>query len=196
MLGHSQPKLLPVVSAVFVSFCCAVSVFAQMAGISESESQTNLGGNNSIIGTVFGPSGRPLEQRVRIRLSTMTRGDRNFTTNENGAFAFRGLTSGSYTITIDKEPDYKPSITSVDVVQLRGGGGPPTPTVVTVNIRLEYKDREKPGVINAELAAVPEKARTHYKNGVEESKKGNREAAIAEFKLAIEENPTFPMAII
>ncbi len=191
---HSPTRQVRFVVAVCLSFCFAGSVFAQISGISDSESQTDLGGNNSIIGTVFGPSGLPLRQRVRIRLSTMTRGDRNFTTNENGAFAFRGLTRGSYTITIDKEPDYKPFTTSVDVVQLRGAGGPPTPTVVTVNIRLDYKDREKAGVINAELASVPEKARAHYKEGIEESNNGNREAAIEEFKLAIAEHPYFTMA--
>jgi len=194
MLVHShvrRPHLI--VSVVSLLFCLASSAFSQISSISDNESQTNLGGNNSIIGTVFGPSGRPLQQRVRIRLSTMTRGDRVFSTNENGAFAFRGLPSGSYTITIEKEVEYKPYTTSVDVLQT-GGGGRPTPTVVTVNIRLEYKDRNKVGIINAELLSVPEKARIHYTRGLEESQKGNREAAIEEFKQAIAEHPSFAIA--
>lgn len=182
-----------VISAVFLLFCFVSPVFSQISTISDSASQTNLGGNNSIIGTVFGPSGRPLQQRVSIRLSTMTRGDRIFTTNENGAFAFRGLPSGSYTITIDRELEYKPYTTSVDVLQT-GGGGRPTPTVVTVNIRLEYKDRNKVGIVNAELLTVPEKARIHYDKGLQESQKGNRETAIEEFKRAISEHPSFTMA--
>jgi tetratricopeptide (TPR) repeat protein len=123
----------------------------------------------------------------------MTRGDRVFTTNENGAFAFRGLTSGSYTITIDREVEYRPYTTSVDVIQTRGGGRP-TPTVVTVNIRLEYKDRNKVGIVDAELLSVPQKARTHYDKGIEQSQRGNREAAIEEFKQAIAEHPSFTMA--
>jgi Flp pilus assembly protein TadD len=193
---RSPARLQHLVNAgVYVLFCSCVaaSVFAQISGITDSQSQTNLGGNNSIIGTVFSPSGRPLQQRVSIRLSTMTRGDRVFTTNENGAFAFRGLPSGSYTITIDREVEYKPYTTSVDVLQT-GGGGRPTPTVVTVNIRLEYKDRNKVAVVNAELLSVPEKARNHYHKGMEESEKGNRETAIEEFKQAIAEYPSFTMA--
>lgn len=182
-----------VISVVYLLFCFASPVFSQVSTISDSASQTNLGGNNSIIGTVFGPSGRPLQQRVSIRLSTMTRGDRVFTTNENGAFAFRGVPSGSYTITIDREMEYKPYTTSVDVLQT-GGGSRPTPTVVTVNIRLEYKDRNKVGIVNAELLSVPEKARIHYEKGLEESQKGNREAAIEEFKQAIAQYPSFTMA--
>jgi Flp pilus assembly protein TadD len=124
----------------------------------------------------------------------MTRGDRVFTTNENGAFAFRGLPSGSYTITIDREVEYKPFSTSVDVLQPPSGGGRPTPTIVTVNIRLEYKDRTKVGVVSAELLSVPPKARIHYDKGIEHSQKGNREEAIEEFKQAIAEHPTFTMA--
>lgn len=193
MLVRSHARWQHLVIAVVCLFCLASTVFSQISGISDSESQTNLGGNNSIIGTVFGPSGRPLEQRVRIRLSTMTRGDRVFTSNEKGAFAFRGLPSGSYTITIDREVEYKPYTTSVDVVQIRGGGNP-TPTVVTLNIRLEYKDRNKAGIVDSTLLSIPEKARTHYSNGIEESKKGNRQAAIEEFKQAIAEHPSFTLA--
>ena len=181
------------VAVVYLLFCLAPSVFCQISGIPDSASQTNLGGNNSIIGTVFGPSGRPLQQRVRIRLSTMTRGDHVFTTNENGAFAFRGLPGGSYTLSIDREQEYKSYTTSVDVLQTSSGGRP-TPTVVTVNIRLEYKDRTKAGIVDAELLSVPPKARTHYRKGIEEAEKGNREAAVEEFKQAIEDHPSFVMA--
>jgi Flp pilus assembly protein TadD len=194
MLVHSRARLrLAIVAGVYLLFCLPAAVFSQISGISDSESQTNLGGNNSIIGTVFAPSGRPLQQRVRIRLSTMTRGDRVFSTNDNGAFAFRGLPGGSYTITIDREADYKPYTTSVDVIQ-NSGGGRPTPTVVTVNIRLEYKDRNKVSLVSAELLSVPAKARVHYEKGIVHSQKGNREAAIEEFKRAITEHPSFTMA--
>lgn len=196
MLARLPARLQRLVNAgVYLScyLCLAPLVFAQISGIPDSQSQTSLGGNNSIIGTVFHPSGRPLQQRVRIRLSTMTRGDRVFTTNENGAFAFRGLPSGSYKITIDREVEYKPYTTSVDILQT-GGGGRPTPTFVTVNIRLEYKGRNKAGIVSAEFLSIPEKARIHYHKGTENSKKGNREAAIEEFKQAIAEHSSFTMA--
>lgn len=192
MLVHSLPKWRHSVVAVSLSLLFAGSVFAQISTISDSESQTGLGGMNSIVGTVFAPSGRPLESRVRIRLSTMTRGDRIFTTNQNGNFAFRGLPSGSYTISIEKEAEYKPFSQSVDVMQFRGA---PAQTY-TLNIRLEYKDRveAKPGVINAEFANVPKNALANYNNAIEQAKTGDRPGAIEKLKLAIAEYPSFTQA--
>ncbi|HZI59256.1 MAG TPA: tetratricopeptide repeat protein [Pyrinomonadaceae bacterium] len=147
---------------------------------------------NSIVGMVFAPSGRPLETRVRIRLSTMTRGDRIFTTNNNGAFAFRGLPTGSYTIAIDKEADYKPFSTSIDIIQLRGS---PAQTQ-TLNIRLEFKDRGevKPAVVNAEFLNVPKKALAYYKTAMGHIEKRDRAGAIDNLKLAITEYPSFTAA--
>ena len=193
MLAHSRLRWQHFAVAVLLCLFFSSSVCAQISNISDSESQTGLGGINSIVGTVFAPSGRPLESRIRIRLSTMTRGERNFTTNQNGSFAFRGLPAGSYTIVIDKEPDYKPVSQSVDIIQFRGDRNAQT---YTVNIRLEFKDRTRvePAVVNAEFANVPQKAMTHYNQAMELSKANNREGAIAEFKLAIAEHPAFVQA--
>jgi tetratricopeptide (TPR) repeat protein len=122
----------------------------------------------------------------------MTRGDRTFTTNQNGSFAFRGLPAGTYTITIDKEVEYKPISQNVDIIQFRGM---PAQTY-TVNIRLQFKDRTvaKPAVLNAEFANIPKKALTHYNAAIELGKNNDREGAIAELKLAIAEHPTFTQA--
>lgn len=192
MQAHSHPRLSFLVIAVLIILCLVVSTQAQISTISDSESQTGLGGMNSIVGTVFAPSGRPLESRVRIRLQTMTRGDRIFTTNQNGAFAFRGLPGGSYTVVIDKETDYKPFTTTVDIVQFRGS---PAQTY-TLNIRLEFKEHgeTKPAVVSAEFLNVPKKAMAHYEAAMERAKAGDRPAAIEELKLAIAEYPSFTAA--
>jgi tetratricopeptide (TPR) repeat protein len=123
----------------------------------------------------------------------MTRGDRISTTNENGNFAFRGLPTGSYTISIEKEADYKPYSTSVDVRQFRGG----PPQVFTLNIQLEFKDRvepPKPAVLRAEFANVPKKALAYYDNAFEQAKKSDYLGAIEQLKLAIAEYPSFTLA--
>lgn len=190
---HSHSKWQHFAVGVVLSLCLAGSVSAQISSISDSESQTNLGGNNSIVGTVFAPSGRPAESRVRIKLSTMTRGDRYFTANQNGNFAFRGLPPGSYTVIIDKEVDFKPVAQTVDIIQFRNS---PAQTY-TVNIRLEFKERTetpKPAVVNAELLNVPKKALTHYESAMELAKKNEHQGAIDELKRAIAEHPTFTQA--
>jgi Flp pilus assembly protein TadD len=191
MLVQSNLKSRHFVGALLLALCFVGSALAQTSTISDSESQTGLGGMNSIIGTVFAPSGRPLESRVRIRLATMTRGDRIFTTNQNGNFAFRGLPSGSYTIIIDKEAEYKAVSQTVDVMQFRGA----PPQTYTLNIRLEFKDRvePKPAVLNAEFANIPKKALAHYNTALELAKT-DRLKAIEELKLAITEYPSFTQA--
>jgi tetratricopeptide (TPR) repeat protein len=151
-----------------------------------------MGGQNSIVGTVFGPSGRPVETRVRIKLSSMTSGDRVTNTNENGNFAFRGLPTGGYTITVDREKEYEPVSQNVDVMQFRGA----PPQTYTLNIRLVAKgtDEAKPSVVNAELAAAPSTAQEHFKKAGELIKADDRKGAIEELRLAVSVYPKFSLA--
>ena len=139
MLTHLKRGGLHFVLSTFLMLWFAASADAQISSIPDSQSQTGFGGINSIVGTVFGSSGLPVETRVRIRLSSMTAGDRTTTTNETGNFAFRGLPAGSFTISIDREKDFKPISQSVDIIQFRGS---PAQTY-TLNLRLEYKDQER-----------------------------------------------------
>lgn len=165
---------------------------AQISNIPDSMSQTGLGGINSIVGTVFGPSGRPMETRVRVRLSSMTSGDRYTNTNENGSFAFRGLPAGGYTVSVEKEKEYEPISETVDIIQFRGA---PAQTY-TLNIRLSFKQRggEKNEVVNADLAGVPKPALERYNKGVELIKAGDRSGAVEQFKMAVSEHPEFALA--
>jgi Flp pilus assembly protein TadD len=177
---------------VVITILCTVTSFAQISSIPDSESQTGFGGINSIVGTVFGPSGRPVETGIRVRLSTMTSGSRSMNTNSTGNFAFRGLPSGSYTITVDQDSEYKPVSHSVDVRQFQGS---PAQTY-TLNIRLEPKagTTAAPGVINAELAKIPQSAQTRYTTAMALVEKSDHSGAIEELKKAIEEYPEFALA--
>ena len=171
------------------------SGFAQITSSADPQNRTGLGGVHQIIGTVFAPSGRPYEGRMRIRLSTMTKGDRTVTTNESGAFAFTGLPAGTYNVMVDKEPDYEPYSQDVQVLGVRGGGRNETETY-TLNIRLVAKRRTdaKPGVLNAEFAGVPPPALAFYSSALEMGKKGDYRGAVEQLSLAIKEHPTFAAA--
>lgn len=190
MLFQFHHKWCKPIVAAFFSLWVVGTTFAQTSTITDAESQTGLGGPNQIIGTVFGPSGRPLEKRILIRLSPMTSSDRIFSTNDHGNFAFRGLPTGSYTVTIDKEADYKPISQSVEVFR----GNPAT--IITLNIKLEYKDRvaTKPAVVNAEFLNIPKQALAHYQSAIEVSKKGDHVKAIDELKAAVAQYPSFTQA--
>ncbi|HWF89814.1 MAG TPA: tetratricopeptide repeat protein [Pyrinomonadaceae bacterium] len=138
------------------------------------------------------PNGQRLQRRVTIRLQTMTKGDRVTTTDEYGKFAFRGLVNGEYTLVIDKEKEFEPYRQMVEITQFRGA----PPQVYNLNVRLTLKDeaKSKPGILNAELANVPERALAHYNTAAEQAKKNDHLAAIQELKLAIKEYPSFMLA--
>lgn len=165
---------------------------AQTFSIPDTASNTNMGGSNTIVGTIFGPSGRPVETRVRVKISSMTAGDRFVNTNENGGFAFRGLPAGGYTISVDREKEYEPASQNVDIIQFRGA----PPQTLTVNLRLTPKGstEAKPGVVNAELAAAPAVAQEHFRKAGELIKAEDRKGAIEQLNLAIKQHPKFSLA--
>lgn len=152
---------------------------------------TGLGGGNAIAGTIILSTGQRLERQITVRLQTMTRGDRVAAT-DNGGFAFRGLPNGSYTIVIDKEKDFEPYRTSVDIRQYNGS----PPQVYNLSIRLQLKAgvEVKPGVLNVELANVPAPAVANYQKALESAQAGDRKAAIEQLKQAIAAYPNFMLA--
>jgi len=184
-------RIAPLAVLLTILFLSSI-VVGQTFSIPDTASNTNMGGQNTIIGTVFGPSGRPIETRVRVKLSSMTAGDRYVNTNENGGYAFRGLPQGTFTISVDREKEYEPVSQNVDVMQFRGA---PAQTL-TVNLRLTPKGstEAKPGVVNAEFAAAPSAAQEHFKKAGELIKAENRKGAIEELRLAISVYPKFSLA--
>jgi hypothetical protein len=128
-------------------FSCSVSFAAgQIAGGLTETTNTRLGGNNYIVGTVFSPGGSPLNRRMRIRLSTPTWGEVLATTDDNGRFVFSGVASGVYTIIIDGEKEFEMVRQEVEITRRRST----VPETYTMTIRLRAIERktEKPSVIS------------------------------------------------
>lgn len=175
-----------------LSFCFAVSTPAQTPAAGPGSSDSGLGGNNLIAGTILGPSGQRLEKRVRVKLTTMTRGDVTSMTDEKGSFTFRGVIGGSYTVVIDGEKEYEPVMQDVMVIQLRGS----PPQTYTVNIRLALRGNTdlKPSVINSAFANVPKRSLDFYNKAVDLAKAGDSTGAIEHFRLATSEYPEFMLA--
>lgn len=150
---------------------------------------SGLGGNNSITGMVMTSTGRRVERRVTIRLQTMTRGDRLTTTDESGNFAFRGLISGDYTIVIDKEKDFEPFSQMVTIIQVRGFPG----QTYNLSLRLLPKAsaQTKVGVVDAELAELPQRGQDLFNKAEELVKAGDHNGAIAQFQMLTTEFPGF-----
>lgn len=168
------------------------SLYSQIASTPPGATDAGMGGGNVISGTVYNSSGQRVETRVRVRLSSMTRGDVSTMSDERGNFAFRGLISGDYLVTIDKEKDYEPFSQNVNIIQFRGS----PPGTYNVNVRLYPKmsAETKPGVVNLELAKVPKPALDLYLKALEQAKADDRRAAIELLKLATVEYPEFMLA--
>lgn len=189
MIARSSVSWERIAFLVLFLVLCAVSVLAQRPGdISTGTSDTALGGDNSIFGTVILPSGHSVERRIRVRLVTETMGDRTTTTDGDGLFFFRGLTTGRYSVVIDNEKEFEPVNVQIDIYQNRGAW--------PVNIRLALKGTagQKPGVINADLATVPKGALGFYTKAAELAKAGNHKEAIENLRLAVAEYPEFMLA--
>jgi len=165
-------------------FAC-VAARSQISTIPNSASQTGFGGAGAIDGTILGPSGRPVEIRVRVRLSSMASSDRITFTNESGNFAFIGLPEGRYVVAVDKEKDFEPVSYTVDILR----------NSYRLVIRLRLKPgAEIAGVVNAELASVPPLARERFLKAGELIAQRDRRGAIELLKAAIEIHPAFALA--
>lgn len=182
MLSISRRYFSPLLLLLFI---CVAIAEAQISTIPQSASQTGFGGGLAIDGTVLGPSGRPVETRIRVRLSSNTSSDRITLTNETGNFAFIGLTEGRYVVAVDKEKEFEPVSYTVDLLR----------NSYRLVIRLRAKpSTELTGVVNAELAAVPEAARAHFIRAGDLIKARDRRGAIEALKAAVEIYPDFALA--
>ena len=175
---------------VVVLLSSATLVSAQVAGGITETTNTRLGGNNYIVGTVFTPEGVPIRARMNIRLTSPTWGDIMASTDDAGRFVFSNVGSGNYTIVIDSEKEYEPVSYPVDIVRERNI----TPDTYTVTIRLrpvENVRSKKPTVVSVSNADVPKPAMEFYDRASKLAEAKDYKAAIQELKLAVAEYPKF-----
>lgn len=181
-------KILWLVNGVALTLLLigVLSVFSQF--VPEEATDSGLGGNNNIVGTVYTLGGR-LTRRVNIRLTTMTRGDSVASTDDNGNFSFKGLTAGTYTVVIDKEKDFEPFTQVVEIIQMRGS----PPQTYTLSVRLNPKSGAQPkaGVIDAAVANLSEHGRALYAKAQELAAAGDTNGEIEQLILLIQEAPNF-----
>src|SRR6185369_6595505 len=116
----------------------------------------------------------------------------------SGAFTFSQLSPGSYTVVINAGNEYELYSDSVFIdsdlnLSRMGVRLPPNPQRHTVMAHLQLKMRvgAKPGVLNAALAAVPDKARKLYERGLEEARSENPAKAANTLKEAVTLYPNF-----
>lgn len=143
----------------------------------------------SITGRVVLPSGHPVNDRVKITLSTLADPGMLVYTDTNGAFNFSGLAQGTYTVEVMGDRKLYEAVTE-QVTLLRG---------MRTNLMIYLRERgtsdnKKPGgvVSIAELDTnVPAEAKKEYEKGSKFSLEGKRQEAIARFLRALEIHPKY-----
>jgi tetratricopeptide (TPR) repeat protein len=185
-------------------------VFVAVAALGNAvQAQTRVnnsgnGGINIIRGQIFTPGERRADGQVTVRLQNFSNGELSLITDQSGGFEFRSLSAGSYTLVVeagDAFETFRESVTIDPDAQVRD----PTirilvrrPKIYTVPVYLQFKrvSSEKPGVVDAKLAAVPKGALDHYQKGLEMVRSGRTDAALEEFRLAIAEYQPFAEAYL
>jgi Tfp pilus assembly protein PilF len=167
------------------------------------KSSTGTGGSHVIQGYVFFPSGRSADGTIVVKLQSLQYGELQVVPDSSGTFNFSNLAPGSYTVIVNAGNEYEISREGVfidtDLNMSRTGARLPSTTRrYTVMVHLQPKIRPgvgKPGVLNAALANVPEKARKLYERGVEEARAENSAKAADTLKEAVAVYRNFPLAL-
>jgi len=164
------------------------------------KSTTGTGGIHTIQGYIFFPSGRRAEGNIIVKLQSYDSGELQVIPDSSGAFSFTNLSPGNYTVVTTAGDDYEVAREGVYIdtdlnLSRMGARVPPTTRRYTVMVHLQLKMRaaNKPAVLNAALAAVPEKARQLYERAL---KQGDDPSKAAEsLKEAVAIYPNFPLAL-
>jgi tetratricopeptide (TPR) repeat protein len=169
-----------------------------------SKSSTGTGGIHIIQGYIFFPSGRraEAESTIMVKLQSLQYAELQAVPDSSGAFTFSQLAPGSYTVVINAGNEYDLYSEGVYIdsdlnLSRMGVRLPPNTQRHTVMAHLQLKNKAgvKPGVLNAALAAVPDKARKLYERGLEEARTENAAKAASTLKEAVTLYPNFPLAL-
>src|ERR1044071_4920365 len=108
----------------FTGRCAATLLLAVLAVVAAraqaddgiESGDPGMGGRHTIQGRLYLPSGRRLDRRLRVRLSSVRAGDNWTLTDDNGAFIFRRLATGTYTVTVEGEREFETAPERVDII--------------------------------------------------------------------------------
>jgi tetratricopeptide (TPR) repeat protein len=172
------------------------SVHAQTGGIDSDPGDRGTGGRNTLEGRILLRGGRRLERRAKVQLRSFNSGDMFLLSDDNGAFTFRRLRGGTYTVIVDAGDEFEKASQSVDIIE-PARRRDDTGIVVQVTIFVDAKGSvsNPVGTVDAASGAVPDAAKDLYKQALESSKSGDRKKAIDQLKQALVIYPNFMTAL-
>src|SRR5260370_20007737 len=95
-----------ILSAALLVALHALPAQAQTGGVDSDPGDPGTGGKHSIEGKIFIRGRRRLERRAKVQLRSMNSGEMFLMSDENGAFMFRRLRGGTYTVIVDAGEEF------------------------------------------------------------------------------------------
>lgn len=152
---------------------------------------SNLGGKDSVSGTIFLPNRRPAGGGILVKFNKGG-SDATTWTDPDGKFIFSGVGNATYTLTVEAGDDFEPASQRLEITQARASH--PQTHYVSIQLRLKPNSSPKAIVVDADLAQVPKRARQNYLDARDASAKGDHQRAVEKYLLAIDEYPDFVRA--
>jgi Tfp pilus assembly protein PilF len=188
LVSFTPRKSIVIVAAIVATFLISLTaVHAQ--GVGSTRGLPGGEGRHIIKGRVFTPAGRPVEAGTKIRLEGQGDSARSSATatDVDGAFNFRNLPPGSYTVVVEGANDFDSARESVNIQPGYGAYA----ASQTLNVAINLKARGAA----AAFARIPKNARDSYGKGMEAAAKGDNQKATDFFDKAVIAYPEFPEAL-
>ncbi|NOT61423.1 MAG: tetratricopeptide repeat protein [Acidobacteria bacterium] len=154
---------------------------------------TGTGGNHTIQGTIYLPTGQPTGEMIKVKISSTNSSGLSTVADANGAFVFRNLEPGPYYLTVDAGKDFEVYQETLNIDRETSKLGPRTLTL-PVYLRVKPNSSLAVGTIDASLAGVPKPALDRYNKGRELAQANNSKAAVEELKAAVTLHADFALA--
>src|SRR5262245_53027320 len=196
--ARARSQFLLVISLFALSMLTGSSNDIRAQG--NGTASTGTGGNHSIQGKIFFPSGRRADGTIQVKLTSLNSPEITALADSSGSFIFAGLSPGNYTVVVNAGDQYEIAREDVmidsDLNLTRAGVAlNPGSRRYTVMVTLQAKPDKnnlKTGVINASLAEIPENARAQYQKALDLIKTGDLQKAVEDLKDAVAIYPKFP----
>lgn len=191
-----RKKLLLLLCTSCLLVICAIGANAQIGGIDPDPGDPSTGGRNMIQGNVYSSGGRRLDRRAKVKLRSMLGVEQFTLTDDTGAFAFRRLRGGTYTVIVEAGNEFQVATESVDIIEVARRRGDPG-IVITVQINLQpAQNAPKPlGTVSALPSKVPEEAVKIYTEALASSKAGDNKKALEQLQEALKIYPEYLAAL-
>jgi Tfp pilus assembly protein PilF len=187
---------MPASGAAMLIFLCWTMASAQIGGI-DPDPRGGTGGTNTIQGTIFLQGGKRLDRRAKVKLTGLATGEQFQMSDDSGAFSFRRLQGGTYTVVVDAGKEFELAAETVAIVEAprrRSDSGTTVPVYITLQPR-PSSSSGVPGTVDAKSAGIPEAARELYKQALDSAASGDQTKALEELDKALELYPNFMAAL-